>query len=179
MDTNDQRKLFEPVRGFRRWVAALVVGILALVTAASAMAAHPKKNARFTGIVIGPEINGFKPPVTFKVSSNGKILNGFTYSTLGCFSEGGFRPGVDYYTQPSALMKLGKLEVSRAGTFSKGGVVSIFKGVGGSVTTTSRVTGSFTSPTSVTGTLTFSQKLSPGGAKCTTTGTPIEFTAKA
>jgi hypothetical protein len=179
MDTNGQRQFFGPVRGSRGWVAALVVGILALVTAASAIAAHPKKNARFTGIVIGPEINGFKPPVAFKVSSNGKTLMGFTYSTLGCFSEGGFRPGVDYYTQPSALMRLGKLKVSRAGTFSKGGVVSIFKGGGGSVTTTSRVTGSFTSRTTVSGTLTFSQKISPGGAICTTAGTPIEFTAKA
>jgi hypothetical protein len=177
MHGNGQRHFFGGAS--RGWLAALLAGAVALVGAASAMAAHPKRNARFTGIVIGPEINGFKPPVAFKVSPNGKTLMGFTYSTLGCFSEGGFRPGVDYYTQPDALMKLGKLKVSRAGTFSMGGLVSIYKGGGGSVTTTSRVTGSFTSPTSVTGTLTFSQKLSPGGAKCTTTGTPIEFTAKA
>lgn len=159
-----------------RSLAVLLVAAVALAGAASALAAHPKKNARFTGIVIGPEINGFKPPVTFRVSANGKTLTAFTYSTLGCFSEGGFRPGVDYYTKPEALVKLGNLKVSSAGNFKASSVVSVYKGVGGSTTTTSTVNGSFTSPTAVTGSLTFTEKLSRGGAKCNST--PLDFTAK-
>jgi hypothetical protein len=171
------RKRFFGLRGASmRWIAVLLVGAVALVGAASALAAHPKRNARFTGIVIGPEVNGFKPPVTFKVSANGKTLTAFTYSTLGCFGEGGFQPGVDYYTRPDAFVKLGTVKVSRTGNFTVKGEVSVYKGVGGSTTTTSTVNGSFTSPTAVTGSLVFTQKLSPGGAKCSST--PLDFTAK-
>jgi hypothetical protein len=177
MHGNGQRRFFGLAGGSRRWLAVLLVAVVALATAAAALAAHPKKNARFTGIVIGPEINGFKPPVTFRVSANGKTLMGFTYSALGCFGEGGFRPGVDYYTKPEALKKLGNLKVSSAGNFKASGVVVVYKGIGGSVTTTSTVYGSFTSPTAVTGSVTFSQKLSQGGAKCSSS--PFDFTAKA
>jgi len=179
MNVNGNRRFVGLASSPVRWFAALLSGVALLASAASALAAHPKKGARFTGIVIGPEINGFKPPVKFKVSANGRTLTGFTYSTLGCFSAGGFRPGIDYYTEPSALIEVGALKVSRSGSFSKKGIVSVHKGPGGSTTTTSTISGSFTSPTAVTGTITFAQKLSPGGAACNTSSYPIEFTAKA
>lgn len=177
MSQNTRKRFPELGGGSRRWIAPLLGGIAVLAIAASAMAAHPKKGASFTGIVVGPEINGFKPPVKFKVSADGKTLTGFTYSTLGCFSAGGFRPGVDYYTKPGALIKIGVVKVSPAGRFSVSHVVSVYKGPGGSTTTTSTITGGFTSPTAVSGTVTFTQKLSPGGAKCSSTPLPVEAKA--
>ncbi len=179
MNVNGNRRFVGLERRPGRCSALLMAGVALLATATSAVAAHPKRGARFTGIVIGPKINGFKPPVEFKVSANGRTLTGFTYSTLGCFSAGGFRPGIDYYTQPSSLIKVGTVKVSPSGHFSTKGIVSIYKGAGGSVTTTSTINGSFTSPTAVTGTITFAQKLSPGGARCSTSAYPIQFTAKA
>ena len=160
-------------------IGALLAAVALLAFAASALAAHPKKGARFVGIVIGPKINGFKPPVRFKVSTDGKTLTGFTYSTLGCFGAGGFQPGVDYYTKPSALINVGTVKVSPSGKFSVKGVASVYKGPGGSATTTSTISGSFTSPTAVTGTITFAQKLSPGGGTCNTSSFPVQFSAKA
>lgn len=179
MDGSGKRRAVGLKGGTGRWIAALLAGIALLVLTASAIAAHPKQGVRFVGIVIGPEVNGFKPPVEFKVAANGKTLKGFTYSTLGCFGAGGFRPGVDYYTEPSALIKVGTVRVSRSGSFSAKGAVSVYKGPGGSTTTTSVISGSFTSPTAVQGTITFTQKLSPGGGTCNTSSFPAHFTAKA
>lgn len=179
MEGNGYRRVVGLGSSSGRWIAALLAGAALLVFVTSAIAAHPKKGARFVGIVIGPEINGFKPPVKFKVSADSKTLTGFSYSTLGCFGAGGFRPGVDYYTKPSALIKVGTVKVSRSGNFSVKGVVSVYKGPGGSTTTTSAISGSFTSSTVVQGTITFAQKLSPGGGTCNTSSFPLHFTAKA
>jgi hypothetical protein len=179
MNVNGNRRFVRLGSGPGRWIAVLLSGVALLAAGASALAAHPKKGAHFTGFVVGPKINGFKPPVKFKVSANGKTLSGFTYSTLGCFGAGGFRPGVDYYTKSSALIKVGTVKVSPSGRFSRKGVVSVYRGPGGSATTTSTISGSFTSPRAVSGTITFAQKLSPGGATCNTSSFPIRFTAKA
>ena len=88
----------------RRSRAAVVVLVCCalLAGAASALAAHPKKGARFSGSFSFTGINGFKAPVAFGVSKSGTSLTGFHYSTLGCFGSGGFQKGVDYYTKPGA-----------------------------------------------------------------------------
>jgi hypothetical protein len=164
-------------RASLRGVAALVVAIALLAAAATAIAAHPKKGARFAGSIAGTGINGFKPPVTFTVSSSATTLTRFTFSTLGCFGSGGFRPGVDYYTQPSALIKVGTVKVSKSGHFSLAGAVVSYSGFGVTTTTTTSVSGSFTTPRTAIGTVSFTQKLS---GKDTGSCGPakLQFTAK-
>ena len=163
-----------PLRG----VAVLLAGGALLVTAAVAIAAHPKKHAHFTGATVESPINGFKAPVTFAVSANGTTLTGFTYSTLGCVGAGGFQPGVDYYTKPGSVMKVGTVKVSRSGHFSAVGAVWVHTEFGVTTRTTSKVSGSFTSAKSASGKVSFSQQLS---GKFTTSCGPssIGFTARA
>jgi hypothetical protein len=162
----------------RRLLVAVLVGALALTLVAVALAARPKKGARFSGFVaVTQGINGFKPPVKFTVSANGKSLTGFQYSTLGCFGAGGFRPGVDYYTQPDAIIKVGTVKVSGAGAFSTSGAVFTRSAHGITVKTTAAVRGTFTSPTEASGTITYSQK-DTGQFKSQCGPATLDFTAK-
>src|SRR5207248_9306704 len=101
----------------RRTAIGALICAVALTLSASALAAHPKKGAHFRGSFAFVGVNGFKPPVSFSVSKNGKALTGFTYGTLGCFGGGGFQKGVDYYTKPSATIKVGIVKVSSTGRF--------------------------------------------------------------
>jgi hypothetical protein len=145
-------------RAARRGIAALLLGVAVLATAAAAMAAHPKKGSHFAGATSASPVNGFKAPVTFGVSPNGKTLTKFAYSTFGCFGAGGFRPGIDYYTQPGAIVKVGTVTVSGSGHFSVTGAVFVLSSHGVKTTTTTKVTGSFTSSTAASGTIVFTQK---------------------
>jgi hypothetical protein len=61
---------------------------LLLAMVGTALAAHPKAGKTYKGVTSAHSINGFKAPVTFKVSSNGKTLLGFKYGNLGCFGSG-------------------------------------------------------------------------------------------
>jgi hypothetical protein len=159
-------------------VVALLVGIAVLMTAVVAIAAQPKKGAHFVGTIPGSGINGFKPPVTFTVSPNGKSLTRFTYSTFGCFGAGGFRPGIDYYTKPNAIIKVGTVKVSGSGHFSATGAVWVYRGSVVTTTTTTKVRVSFTGSKSASGTMTFTQKLS-GQDKGSCGPATLPFTAKA
>jgi hypothetical protein len=162
----------------RRVMVALLVGIAVLMTAAVAIAAHPKRGAHFAGTASGPPINGFAPPVTFTVSPSGKTLTRFAYSTIGCFGAGGFRPGIDYYAQPGAIIKVGTVKVSGSGHFSATGAVSAYTSHGVTTTTTTKVTGSFTSSKAASGVVTFSQRLSGSYTSSCGPATRL-FTAKA
>jgi hypothetical protein len=146
----------------RRSRAAVVVLVCCalLAAAASALAAHPKKGAHFSGSFSFTGINGFKAPVAFGVSKNGTSLTGFQYSTLGCFGAGGFKPGVDYYTRPSAIIKVGTVKVSASGRFSASGVPSSYTAFGVTTNTTTTLSGKFTKSTAASGTIRFTQKLS-------------------
>lgn len=164
-------------RAARRGTVALLLGVAVLATATAAIAAHPKRGSHFAGATSAAPVNGFKAPVTFGVSGNGKTLTNFAYSTFGCFGAGGFRPGIDYYTQPSAIVKVGHATVSGAGHFSVAGDVFVYSSHGVKTTTTTKVTGSFTSPTSATGTIVFSQK--DAGTFASSCGpSSVSFTAK-
>ena len=66
-------------------IAALIAAGLALVLAATALAAHPKAGKSYAGIITNyPKIEGFSPPVSFSVSSGGTKLLSFNYGTFGC-----------------------------------------------------------------------------------------------
>jgi len=142
----------------RRAIAILIVAAAALATAATAIAAHPKRGAHFSGFSDLSAIRGFKAPVSFSVSSSGSTVLSFRYASLGCFGAGGFQPGVDYYTKPEAIVKIGTVKVSRSGRFSVSGVVSSHTGYGVTTRTTAGVSGTFTSAKTATGTISFSQQ---------------------
>src|SRR5205807_9296045 len=111
-------RVFGARRATAAALACAVALSLALALGASALAAHPKRGAHFHGSFAFVGVNGFKAPVSFTVSASGRTLTHFTYSTLGCFGSGGFRPGVDYYTKPSAIIRVGTVKVSSAGHFA-------------------------------------------------------------
>jgi hypothetical protein len=150
--------------------AALLSGVT------SALAAHPKKHAHFSGSFTFTGINGFKAPVAFTVSASGKTLTGFTYSTLGCEGAGGFQPGVDYYTKPFAIITVGTVKVSSSGHFSAAGVVSSYTAFGQTTKTTTTLSGSFSKPNAASGTITFSQRFLPGMQSCNSIR--LSFTAR-
>jgi hypothetical protein len=156
----------------------IVVGVVVLTATAAAIAAHPKKGAHFAGTMSLNAINGFKAPVSFTVSSNGTALTKFTYSTLGCFGAGGFRPGVNPYTQPGAIIKVGSVTVLASGHFSRTGAVAVYHSPFGVTTrTTTKVSGSFTSPKAAGGTVTVTQK-DTGKYRNTCGPVAISFTSK-
>lgn len=165
-----------------RAAVAVLASAGLLAGAASALAAHPKKGAHFSGSFAFTGVNGFKPPVSFTVSKDGKKLLRFTYSTLGCFGAGGFKAGVNYYTRADAIIKVGTVKVSASGHFSATGVAYKYTSpFGFATTTTTTLSGHFTKSKVATGSVAFSQKLS-GSANSTCSTTPtsaLTFTAKA
>ncbi len=172
------RNLRTPGRRAARGLSTLVVGAVVLTVASSALAAHPKRGSHFKGTDSASPINGFPAPVSFAVSANGKTLSKFRFSTLGCFGAGGFRPGIDYYTQPEAIVEVGKVKVSGNGSFSVSGAAFVRSSHGIKTTTTTTVRGSFTSPSAASGSITFSQKDTGKFTSQCGPGT-LTFTAKA
>ena len=168
--------IWSPLRTPRRGAAALTVGGALLVGAGVASAAHPQAGARFAGTSSLAPINGFKAPVTFRVSRNGGKLTGFAYSSLGCFGAGGFRPGVDYFTQPSAIIRVGTVKVLKSGSFSASGTTSVTSH-GVTTTTTTKVNGMFTTAKLARGVVTFQQRAS-GSFTATCGPAKLSFTAK-
>ncbi len=163
-------------RGRIALLAALVIAC-AVVLAATALAAKPKKNARFSGATNTPPVEGFHAPVKFTVSSDGKSLLNFTFGSFGCFGAGGFRPNTNPYTGHS-LIDAGKLKVSSNGKFSDN-AISSYTVQGQKTTTKVTISGSFSSPKRVSGTISLSQTVIGGGinSKCGPGGP--KFTAKA
>ncbi len=164
-------------RAYCRSLAAFLAGAMLLTGAAVAAAANPKNGAHFAGTAAPGEVNGFKPPVTFTVAANGKTLMKFDYSTFGCFGAGGFRPGIDYYTQPNAIIKVGNVNVLASGHFSVTGAKFSYTAFGDTTTTTSKVSGSFSSSGAASGTIVFSQKIT-GKFSGTCGPSTLSFSAK-
>jgi hypothetical protein len=154
-------------RGASGVTSVLLTTLAALGAVAVAVAAKPKPGAHFVGKVASGKVNGFSAPVTFTVSQNGRLLTSFRYSSFGCFGAGGFRPGIDYYTQPGAIIKVGVVKSSASGHFSATGAVSSYTVAGSTTKTTSSVVGSFTTSRAAKGVITISQ-VSSGkyNAKC-------------
>jgi hypothetical protein len=174
--------------------AALAVLVIAVV-AATALAAAPKKGAKFKGTLGDVIFNGtsspiksgkFRAPVSFTVSSTGTQIVGFRYADGGCFGSGGFGTH-NPYTFPGDFKGFGPISVSATGSFSAPASKSVFKASGGKgknhytslTTTTSSLTGAFTTPKKATGRITFTQKGIYNGHKPITCGpVVVTFTAK-
>jgi hypothetical protein len=137
-------------------IAALAAA-LSLVLAASAQAAQPKAGSTYTGFISTGAHLGFKPPVSFKVSVNGKLLRGFKWAGDGCLGLGG--PG-DPWTNPYFNNEVGTINVSPSGTFSVKNVKWTTAASAGNAArvTISTVNGRFTTANTATGTITFTLK---------------------
>lgn len=170
---------------------AALAALIAVAVAATALAASPKKGARFKGTLAYSgtqiKIGKFSAPVSFKVSSSGKQVLSFKYGDLGCFGYGGFGTK-NPFTFPGVIKHFGARSVSSSGAFSAPATKSTYKASGGtgkskfhdSTTTTSSLSGRFTSAKRATGTITFSQSDVYNGHKPTTCGpVTLTFSAKA
>ncbi len=158
-------------------LAAALVLVCAAVLTATALAAKPKKHARFSGTTNTTPVEGFHAPVRFTVSSDGRSLLNFTFGSFGCFGAGGFRPNTNPYTGHS-LIDAGKLKVSSNGKFSDS-AISSYTVQGQKTTTKMTISGSFSTPKRVSGSISLSQTVVGGGvnSKCGPGGP--KFTAKA
>lgn len=160
-------------RGLTRALALLAAAAAMLALAATALAAHPHAGKRYAGVLTNVDkVEGFSAPVSFRVSSTGASLVGFTYGTFGCFGAGGFAPGVNPYTGNS-LIKVASIAVAKNGSFSINASKSkvSFKGEYASTTvTTTRVTGKFVTRNTATGTISFTQTETPKTGKSFTCG---------
>lgn len=165
--------------------------LIMVAVAATALAASPKKGAKFKGTLAYSgtqvKVGKFSAPVSFKVSSSGKKVLGFKYGDLGCFGYGGLGTK-NPFTLPGVTKHFGAIAVSSSGRFSASATKSTHKSSGGtgknkyndSVTTTSSLTGRFTGAKKATGTITFSQTDIYNGHKPATCGpVTLTFSAKA
>ena len=141
----------------RRSTFVAILGLLLAVAlaAGTALAAKPKQRAHFTGYTNQPAVEGFRAPVKFTVSSDGRALSNFTFGTFGCFGAGGFRPGVNPYTGNS-LIHVAKVKVTASGQISQV-ATSSYTVQGQTTTTTLTIAGRFSNPKKASGTITFSQ----------------------
>lgn len=145
-------------RGIRR--AAIAAGVFGagLALAAGALAAKPKHGAHFVGRTSVPPVVGFRAPVKFTVSKNGRSLSHFTFGSFGCFGAGGFKQGVNPYTG-SSLIDVGTVKVSAKGAISASGARSTSKVGGQTTVTTISISGRFSKAKAASGSITFSQSV--------------------
>jgi hypothetical protein len=151
---------------------------LALVLAATALAAVRPHPGRYAGFTSATAIDGFKPPVGFTLSSGRTTLTAFKWASIGCFGAGGFRG--DPWTGKGDNYIVATIPVSHGGTFSVKNAKSTYTSHGYTTVTTMSVSGRFTGARSASGTITYSQKLSGPqitGNKCGP-GT-VSFSARA
>lgn len=142
----------------RKTVAVAALGVT-LATAASAMAAHPKKGKLYAGPTSGLKYNGFRPVASFTVSADGTKLLHFMYQSFGCGGFGGpTTPGVDYYMRAYAEHKMGGIAVKADGTFKLKNHKSTYSSHGYTTVTTSTVSGHFKSRDKAVGTITLTQQ---------------------
>jgi hypothetical protein len=165
-----------PRRG--RILAAIAASAL-LASSAVALGALPKHGASFAGTTAAVKINGFSPLVRFTVAKNGKSLDGFRYSTLGCLGGGGFRPGVDYYAKTDWFIKVGTVKVTANGHFSATGATFSNSIAGVTTTTTTNVNGRFSKSKTASGTIFLSQKITGKFTSSCESTVPVHFTATA
>jgi hypothetical protein len=157
-----------------RILIAALAAALSLLLAVSAFAAHPKAGKSYRGFTSAGAFNGFKPPVSFKVSSDGKLLLGFKYSAGDCGGMGG--PG-DPWTTPEFVRKVGKIKVDSKGNFSvkNANWKVVISGSNPPVTkySSTTVSGSFKTAKKATGTIKLNVKI--GSRSCPSE--KVSFTA--
>jgi hypothetical protein len=165
----------------RNTIAATIVAIIILALAATALAAHPKKKAKYAGTTNAPALNGFSPPVTFSTNAKGTSITGFSYASVGCSGGiGGLGKG-NPWKGTFLIHRVGTIKVAKSGTFSVKNVKVTFTSKTGDdkTITTSSVKGKFVSATKASGTITYKQQFvipHEPGSKCT--GDPLSFSAK-
>ncbi|MDQ6778608.1 MAG: hypothetical protein M3071_20825 [Actinomycetota bacterium] len=168
------------MRHKRSFVGAALAALVVIV-AGTALAAAPKKGAKFKGTLAyhgTPLAFGkFHAPLSFKVSSSGTQVLAFKYGSLGCFGAGGFGTK-NPYTLPGAVKSFAPMSVSASGSFSAPATKSTYKSAS-VIVTTSSLAGRFTSPKLASGTITFSQKLTFKGKPSTCGPVTLSFSAKA
>jgi hypothetical protein len=158
-------------------VALALLGCAIVFLTAVALAAKPKKNARFTGHTDARAVLGFRAPVRFKVSADARQAAHFTFGTFGCFGAGGFRPGVNPYTGHS-LIDVGTLKITGNGRLSGTGTSSYT--VSGQTTTfTVSVSASFAAPKTASGTITYSEKVTSSSFNTSCGPAKLQFSASA
>lgn len=142
-------------------VLAAAAALLMLAMCATALAARPKAGKTYSGYTSAPKINGFRAPVSFKVSSKGTSLLGFRYGEVGCIPGGAISGNP--YNNASGVIKVGTIAVSGKGGFSVKNA-KFTRVMTTTDVTTSTVTGKFKTTKTATGTITFTQHLTgPGG----------------
>jgi hypothetical protein len=167
-------------RTIRRTGLVAFVSLLAAAPplAANALAATPKKGARFSGHIAQAPVVGFTAPVRFRVDPNGRSLDRFTFGSFGCFGAGGFRPGVNPYTGDS-LIDAGSIKLAGNGHFAQTQLAG-YTAAGQTSTFLIKVSGRFTKRNLASGTIQFTQTVtgvgSSGPIKCTSS--PLSFTAR-
>jgi hypothetical protein len=180
----------------RSLLGAALAALVLVAVAATALAAAPKKGAKFkgtllqlsTGTFTGPIKSGkFRAPVSFRVSSDGTKVLAFTYAEGGCFGGGGFGKH-NPFTFPGDFKRFGPVSVSATGAFSAPASKSVYKVSGGTgknkyhdvTTTTSSLTGNFSTPERASGRITFTQSGHYNGQKPIACGpVTVTFSAKA
>lgn len=144
----------------RRMLIAALAAALSLLLAVSALAAHPKAGRTYRGFTSAGQFNGFKAPVSFKVSGDGKRLLGFVWYGFGCMGAGG--PGNPYTGTGYTYHKLGTIKVSASGKFSVKNVKWTFNAprpMGPLVTISTIVGGRFKNAKTATAEIRYTQKL--------------------
>jgi hypothetical protein len=149
----------------------VLVGAAALCSPIVASAASPRKGAHFSGKT------NEKPAgsLSFVVSSSGKALNDFQFSTLGCLAS------------PSAVaetVKVGTIKLSKSGSFSISGAKAVITKHPTSTVTvtiayTVKVSGKFTSKKAATGAISYGETISSPGEPALKCPMPksLKFTA--
>jgi ribosomal protein L28 len=164
-----------------RWrMIAVIVAALSLVVAAAALAAKPLAGKRYTGLTSGRSVNGWKPAVSFRVSSNRKQLRAFNWRgacrRIDSPPPPNTPPG---WIDPGFKHNVGKVHVGNNGTFSvKNAKQRRDFGPHGSEVTISAVNGRFKTSKTAAGTIRFTTKdYSVKGALRGTCKSKVSFTA--
>jgi hypothetical protein len=171
------------LRPFRKRLAVTSAGLAAatacLVAVGPALAAHPKAGKKYAGFTSGTSLHGFKPPVRFKVSSDGSLVLGFKWAGAGCL--GGISPGPgNPWKDKNLNYMVGTISIAGNGKFSVKNAKASHMFSGDKVVTTSSVTGSFKTAGTATGTITFKQReTGPGITPVNCGPKKVKFTATA
>jgi hypothetical protein len=165
---------------FSKRLMALGSAAICLVIVGPALAAHPKNGKKYAGVTSEAALMGFKPPVHFKVSSNGQSILGFKWAGAGCLGGISVGPGGNPWTSPGLNHLVGTVHVAANGTFSVMNLKSSRKIGLQKTVTTSSVKGSFKTAGKAVGTITYKQKVSGGGVTPTHCGPKkVKFRATA
>jgi hypothetical protein len=151
------------------------VAALTLILAGAALAAHPKAGSKYAGFTSAPKVNGFRAPVSFKVSSSGNKLLSFKYGNTGCPSM--TTPPGNPYLKSNSITTVGTIHVSSTGTFSIKNLKTTSTSNKTTFFTISSVTGKFKTAKTATGRIKFSNGFNAPGFTHSCETFTVTFTA--